>query len=300
MRISTLFYVFKQGIRNIFRNKWFSLASVATMSICLFLFGLFFAIIVNFQNIVKAAQEGVSIVVFFDYGIEDSRIAEIADLIKPEVRPEVDHYEYVSPEDAWNGFKDDYLGDSGLELTENPLADSANFQIYMKDVSKQAQLVEFLESVEGVRSVMRSELVASTLTGFNSLVAYVSMGIIILLLVVSVFLISNTVTVGISVRKEEIGIMKYVGATDFFVRSPFVIEGILIGFVGALIPLILVYYVYHAVIDYITIKFSVLSGLLAFMPVEELFKSLVPVCVIMGVGIGFLGSFITVRKHLRV
>lgn len=298
MRISTLFYVFKQGIRNIFRNKWFSLASVATMSICLFLFGLFFAIIVNFQNIVKAAQEGVSIVVFFDYGIEDSRIAEIGDLL--DVREEVSDFVYVSPEEAWDGFKGDYLGDSGLELTENPLADSANYQVYMSDVSKQAELVEFLESVDGIRSVMRSELVASTLTGFNSLVAYVSMGIIILLLVVSVFLISNTVTVGISVRKEEIGIMKYVGATDFFVRSPFVIEGILIGFVGALIPLILVYYVYHAVIDYITIKFSVLSGLLAFMPVEELFKSLVPVCVIMGVGIGFLGSFITVRKHLRV
>ncbi|MBR2403965.1 MAG: permease-like cell division protein FtsX [Lachnospiraceae bacterium] len=298
MRISTLFYVFKQGIRNIFRNKWFSLASVATMSICLFLFGLFFAIIVNFQNIVKAAQEGVSIVVFFDYGIEDSRIAEIGDLL--DAREEVSDFVYVSPEEAWDGFKGDYLGDSGLELTENPLADSANYQVYMSDVSKQAELVEFLESVDGIRSVMRSELVASTLTGFNSLVAYVSMGIIILLLVVSVFLISNTVTVGISVRKEEIGIMKYVGATDFFVRSPFVIEGILIGFVGALIPLILVYYVYHAVIDYITIKFSVLSGLLAFMPVEELFKSLVPVCVIMGVGIGFLGSFITVRKHLRV
>ena len=298
MRISTLFYVFKQGIRNIFRNKWFSLASVATMSICLFLFGLFFAIIVNFQNIVKAAQEGVSIVVFFDYGIEDSRIAEIGDLL--DVREEVSDFVYVSPEEAWDGFKGDYLGDSGLELTENPLADSANYQVYMSDVSKQAELVEFLESVDGIRSVMRSELVASTLTGFNSLVAYVSMGIIILLLVVSVFLISNTVTVGISVRKEEIGIMKYVGATDFFVRSPFVIEGILIGFVGALIPLILVYYVYHAVIDYITIKFSVLSGLLAFMLVEELFKSLVPVCVIMGVGIGFLGSFITVRKHLRV
>ena len=275
MRISTLFYVFRQGVRNIFRNKWFSLASVATMSICLFLFGLFFAVIVNFQNIVKAAQEGVSIVVFFDYGIEDSRIAEIGDLL--DAREEVSDFVYVSPEEAWDGFKGDYLGDSGLELTENPLADSANYQVYMSDVSKQAELVEFLESVDGIRSVMRSELVASTLTGFNSLVAYVSMGIIILLLVVSVFLISNTITVGISVRKEEIGIMKYVGATDFFVRSPFVIEGILIGFVGALIPLVLVYYVYHAVIDYITIKFSVLSGLLAFMPVEELFKSLVPV-----------------------
>ena len=108
MRISTLFYVFKQGIRNIFRNKWFSLASVATMSICLFLFGLFFAIIVNFQNIVKAAQEGVSIVVFFDYGIEDSRIDEIEELLKPDVRPEVADIKYLRGP-CGNAYEQEYV-----------------------------------------------------------------------------------------------------------------------------------------------------------------------------------------------
>ena len=298
MRISTLFYVFKQGIRNIFRNKWFSLASVATMSICLFLFGLFFAIIVNFQNIVKAAQEGVSIVVFFDYGIEDSRIAEIGDLL--DAREEVSDFVYVSPEEAWDGFKGDYLGDSGLELTENPLADSANYQVYMSDVSKQAELVEFLESVDGIRSVMRSELVASTLTGFNSLVAYVSMGIIILLLVVSVFLISNTVTVGISVRKEEIGIMKLIGATDFLVRFPFVVEGIVIGLVGAAIPLGLLFVLYDKIVIYVAETFSFVGAFMDFVKPQVLFQGLVPVALVLGVGIGFFGSVWTIRKHLKV
>ena len=127
-----------------------------------------------------------------------------------------------------------------------------------------------------------------------------SVAIIGILLAVSIFLISNTVTIGISVRKEEISIMKYIGATDFFVRSPFVIEGMLIGAIGALIPMGIIYSVYNEVIGYIIGKFSNLSKLLAFLPVNEIFSKLLPGSLIMGIGIGFLGSIITVRKHLRV
>ena len=225
MRISTLFYVIKQGFRNIFRNKWFSLASVATISTCLFLFGLFYAVIMNFQNIVKTAEEGVSVIVFFDYDITDEKIQEIGDLISRRTEVNQEKTVFVSADEAWDGFKDDYFGDSQVIVTENPLQGSSNYQIYLNDVSMQSSLVTYLESIDGVREVKRSELVADTLSGVNSLVGYVSIGIIALLLIVSVFLISNTVTIGISVRKEEITIMKYIGATDFFVRAPFVIEG---------------------------------------------------------------------------
>ena len=106
--------------------------------------------------------------------------------------------------------------------------------------------------------------------------------------------------IGIQVRKEEINIMKYIGATDFFVRSPFVIEGVLIGGVGAGIPLGLLYVLYNIVVDFIVQKFSVLSAFLSFLSVQEIFKVLVPVCLVMGIGIGFLGSISTVRKHLKV
>ena len=115
------------------------------------------------------------------------------------------------------------MGEYADGFTENPLADSANLQIYLKDVSMQPALVTYLESIQGVREVNRSEVTATTLSGMNKLIAYISIGIIVILLAVSVFLISNTVTIGISVRKEEINIMKYIGATDFFVRAPFVI-----------------------------------------------------------------------------
>ena len=120
------------------------------------------------------------------------------------------------------------------------------------------------------------------------------------MLAVSIFLISNTVAMGIAVRKEEISIMKLIGATDFVVRSPFVIEGIIIGIIGSLLPLVAVYYIYNNVIAYASEKFAILSDLLKFLSVEAVFSTLIPIAVAMGVGIGFFGSFSTVRKHLKV
>lgn len=298
MRINTFFYTLRQGIRNIFRNKWFTLASIATISACLFLFGLFYSVISNFQNIVKNAEQGVAVSVFFDEGLEDSRIQEIGEMIAR--RTEVSNVHFVSAEEAWESFKADYLGEYADGFTENPLANSANYQVYLSDVSMQSALVTYLESVPGVRKVNHSEITATTLTGVNALIAYVSVGIIAILLAVSIFLISNTVMIGISVRKEEINIMKYIGATDFFVRSPFVIEGMMIGLIGAAIPLGIIYVLYNIVMEYILQRFSMLSQLLSFLTVEEIFHVLIPVSLGIGVGIGFLGSISTVKKHLRV
>ena len=298
MKISTLFYTIKQGIINIFRNKWFSLASIATIGACLFLFGLFYCVVANFQNIVKTAEEGVSVTVFFDEGITAERIQEIGTLI--DKRPEVAKKVYISADEAWESFKVEYLGEYADGFTENPLADSSSYEIYMSDVSMHPALVSYLESIEGIRTVNRSEVTASTLTGVNALVAYVSVGIIAILLAVSVFLISNTVTIGISVRKEEISIMKYIGATDFFVRSPFVIEGMLIGAIGALIPDLIIYFLYNTVLIFIKNEFTSLNELLVFLSMDQIFHTLLPLSFGIGIGIGFLGSITTVRKHLRV
>ena len=297
MRISTFFYTLRQGIKNIFRNAWYSLASVATISACLLLFGIFFAIVINFSHIVKTAEEGVAVTVFFDEGLEDAKIAEIGETIAK--REEVRDMNFVSADEAWESFKED-LGEYAEGITENPLEDSANYEIYLNDIAQQNDLVAYLESVEGVREVNRSDLTANILTGMNSLIGYVSVAIIIILLAVSVFLISNTVMIGISMRKEEITIMKYIGATDFFVRAPFVVEGLLIGLIGAGIPIGLIYLLYNYVIEFIMLNFSILTDLLAFLPVATILHYLVPVSLGIGAGIGFLGSFTTVRKHLRV
>lgn len=300
MRISTFFYTIKQGIKNIFRNAIFSLASIATISLCLLLFSVFYAIVANFQNIVKTAEEGVAITVFFTEEVcqDDVRMKEIGDMIA--ARAEVGRMEFVSADQAWEEFKVDYLGEYSEGFTENPLAGSANYQIYLKDITAQADLVTYIESIQGVRQVNRSEVTANALSGVNNLISYISVGIIGILLAVSIFLISNTVTVGISIRKEEIGIMKYIGATDFFVRAPFIVECLIIGLIGASIPIGIIYFLYDKVIEAITQRFSMLSSILAFIPVDTIMNTLIPVCLGIGVGIGFLGSYVTVKRHLRV
>lgn len=299
MRFSTLIYTIKQGIVNIFRNKWYSLASMATISACLFMFGIFYSLVANFQYIVKEAQDGVAVTVFFEEGISDERIAEIGSLI--EKRAEVSHVNFVSADAAWESFKDDYLGEYADGFgDDNPLPNSANYEVYLNDVSMQDSLVTYVESLEGVRRVNRSEVTANTLSGMNKLIGYASAGIIAILLAVSIFLISNTVTIGISVRKEEINIMKYIGATDFFVRAPFVIEGILIGLAGSVLPLAIIYVIYNNVIAYVSTRFPMLSQLLKFLTVDQVFQVLMPISLIIGIGIGFFGSFSTVRKHIRV
>ena len=299
MRFSTLIYTIKQGIVNIFRNKWYSLASMATISACLFMFGIFYSLVANFQYIVKEAQDGVAVTVFYEEGISDERIAEIGSLI--EKRAEVSHVNFVSADAAWESFKDDYLGEYADGFgDDNPLPNSANYEVYLNDVSMQDSLVTYVESLDGVRRVNRSEVTANTLSGMNKLIGYASAGIIAILLAVSIFLISNTVTIGISVRKEEINIMKYIGATDFFVRAPFVIEGILIGLAGSVLPLAIIYVIYNNVIAYVSTRFSMLSQLLKFLTVDQVFQVLMPISLIIGIGIGFFGSFSTVRKHIRV
>ena len=296
--ISSLFYCIGQGIKSTSKNKWFTLASIATIGACLFLFGICVALVLNVQNMVKTAEQGVVVTVFFDDGLPDERVQEIGNMILAHTA--VDHTVFVSADEAWDSFKTEYLGEYADGFTENPLADSENYQIYMNDVSRQAELVAYLESIDGVRRVNKSELTADFFSGANSLITYVSMGIIGILLAVSVFLISNTVMIGITVRGEEISIMKYIGATDFFVRSPFVIEGMIIGAVGALIPLAIIYVLYNKAIDYVMRWYSGFSSVVTFLPVNAVFYYLIPVSVGLGIGIGFLGSFLTVRKHLHV
>jgi len=297
MKISTFFYTLRQGIINVFRNKWFTLASLATISACLFIFGIAYSLLVNFQHMVKTAEEGVSITVFYDEGLPQEEIDLIGAQI--EARTEVSKVVFVSADEAWAEFSAE-LGEAAEGITENPLVNSANHEVYLNDVSAQAHLVKYIEQIEGVRKVNQSEFTANLFTGVNSLVTYVSIGMIAILLSVSVFLISNTVTIGISVRKEEITVMKYIGATDFFVRAPFVFEGMIIGLIGSALPLVLLYYIYEVALKFLAEKFAFLSSLLVTLPVWDVFVVLIPVSLIIGVGIGFFGSFFTVRKHLKV
>ncbi|MCI9021655.1 MAG: ABC transporter permease [Eubacterium sp.] len=301
MRISGLFYSMKQGIINIWRNKLFSTASIATMTACIFLFGLFYAIVANFQSMVRDVEKGVAITVFFDEDASEEQIQAIGQAIK--MAPGVLDQNYVSADAAWEEFKNMFYEEGEADEIygdDNPLDKLASYEVYLQDVSEQQELVKHLESLAGVREVRQSESVANMLTDFNRLVGYVSMGIIMILFAVAIFLISNTVSIGITVRKEEISIMKLIGASDYFVKAPFYVEGIMIGLIGSVLPMLIFYSLYEKMIQFVSDKFSFLSSLMTFLPVNEVFQTLLPAAVALGIGIGFIGSAFTIRKHLRV
>lgn len=302
MRLSTIGYCFKQGFKNIWRNKLFSLASLATMAACIFMFGIFFCIVENFQNFVKEAEEGVAVTVLFEEGISEKEIIQIGDQLTK--RSEVSQVVYVSADEAWKSYQEIYFKDApelaDAFVDDNPLANSANLEIYMKDIEQQQNLVDYISSIDGVRKINRSDAVADILSGFNRLISYISVAIIGLLLAVAIFLISNTVMIGISVRKEEISIMRLIGAKNSFIKAPFLIEGLVIGLVGAALPLVFLYYMYNKLVVYIAMKFDMLTSVMKFLQVNELFATLLPVGLALGVGIGFFGSFFTIQRHLKV
>ena len=279
----------------------FSLASIITMAACIFLVGVFYSLVTNVDNIAHKVEQEVPITVFFDEGTTDEQMQEVGNLIQ--ARPEVERVEFESGDQAWQNFKDKYFQGSDAAdgfKDDNPLVNSSNYQVYLNQIEKQTELVNYIQGLEHVREVNQSEQASKTLGSINKLVSYVSIAVIAILLIISVFLISNTVSMGISVRKEEIGIMKYIGATDAFVRLPFLLEGIILGVIGAAIPLVGLFFLYNSAVEFILMKFNVLTGIVDFIPIWQIYEGLIPMGLGLGVGIGLLGSFFTTRKHLRV
>lgn len=302
MRISTFFYCLKEGMKNIIRNILFSLASTATVSACIFLFCLFFSLVANVQYMVQKAETNVGITVFFEETMAEAEIQEIGDRIRE--RSEVKEVRYISAEEAWENFQKEYFKDmenlaEGF-AEDNPLAGSASFEIFLHDISEQEMVVSWLQSVQGIRKVNYSNDTAAGLVNFNKMLGLLSAVIIGILLAVSIFLISNTISTAAAFRKDENRIMRLIGATNFMIRAPFVVEGLIIGFAGAVIPLVAVYFLYRNAVVYMMEKFNILSNIIEFLPIQTIFPYMAAVAMALGVGIGFVGSFFTIRKHLKV
>ena len=305
MKIRSLGYCVRQGFKNIWRNSMFSVASITTMTACILLFGMFFSVLMNVNFMIRTLEEEVGVTVLFDEGLEQDKIDEIGEKIR--AMEHVTDVTYTSAEEAWEKFQQEYFegneeyAKSFSENGENPLANSASYTVRVDEIENQTSIVTRIKRLEGVRQVNQSAGATKTLISFNSLFTYVAVAIIALLLVVSVFLIANTVNVGISVRRHEIAIMKLIGATDSFVRAPFIVEGLLLGLIGSLIPLGILFVAYDRILGWLLNRFGVLNTISGSLPsVLEVFHVLAPVGVALGLGIGLIGSIITVRRHLRV
>ena len=269
----------------------FSAASIATMAATIFIFSLFFSIILNITYVLRNVETNVGITVFFDEGLDQASINRIGEQIKGQNT--VKSCTYISADEAWEKFSADYFeghedaAEGFRDNQDNPLANSAHYEVFVNKIEQQEELVNYIQGLEGVRSVNQSQQATKTLSSLNRLIAIV--------------LISNTVSVGISVRKEEIGIMKLIGATNGFIRLPFVLEGIIVGLIGAAIPLAIWYFLYNKAIQYVLSKFTILGDFMhGLLSVNQVFKLLLPISLVLALVIGLIGSMVTIRKHLKV
>lgn len=298
-KIRTLFYCIGQGIRSTWKNRVYSLASAGTITACLLLLGVFYFVMANFNHAVESAESLVGITMFFDEGTSEERILEIKEAIR--MRAEVAEVVYISAEEAWEKYKEESLNE---ELTatfgsDNPLADSASLEVSLSDVSMQDALVRYAESLEDVRKVNHSDSVAESFASMKTLLWIISGGLIFILMAVAVFLIRTTISTGINVRKEEISIMSIIGATEFFIRAPFVVEGVLIGVLGSILPVGILYLAYGEVIRTLKEQFESVFAAVSFIERTEIMQQFVPLALVFSLGLGIIASHMTAKRQIR-
>lgn len=247
-------------------------------------------------------EQSVGISVFFEPGISTERKDQIGEEIKK--KEDIATMRYVSAEEAWESYKKDVF-QGNEELLEgfegnNPLKESDSYEITLKEVKSYKQVVSHLETIDGVRKVRYSEGAAEGMTKINTMGTYLAGGIILILMAVSIFLVSNTVSIGVAVREEEISIMKLIGAANGFIKAPFRAEGMIIGILGSLIPTAIIFAGYEGIINWMNDKFHVVTVFMKFVPIQQIMLYLLPLALLVGIVIGLLGSSITIRKYLKV
>ena len=279
MSFKAFSYSVKEGLKSIARNRMFSLASVGTMVSCLFMLSVFLCLLINFHSIVGSAESTVSISVYFSSDIDEKRITEIGKDIS--AREEVATVKYKTADEAWSTFAKDYYGDDEDLIAsfgeDNPLGDSDSYVVTLKNIEDQEEMTKYLNAISGVRYVNSPLNTTDMLMKLNRIISVTSLALIVILFLVSIFLISNTVVVAISVRREEIAIMKLIGATDQFICGPFIVEGVIIGVIGSLIPLILLFVLYQLLIHFVQHDLSQMVSWLELMSTGKVFAILIPV-----------------------
>lgn len=298
-KIRTLFYCLKQGFRGAWKNRVYSLASAGTITACLLLLGIFYFVIANFNYAVESAESLVGFTVFFDENTPEERILEIQEEIR--LRSDVAEVIYISAQEAWETYKTESLNEelSATFGSDNPLIDSASLEVSFSDVSRQKAVVSFVESIPDVRKVNHSESIAESFEGIKTLLWIISLSLIIILVAVAIFLIRTTISTGINVRREEISIMSIIGATDFFIRAPFVVEGAIIGILGSILPMGILYVMYGEIVRTLKEQFESVFTSMNFIDRTEIMRQFVPMALVFSLGLGIIASHMTAKRQIR-
>lgn len=301
MSVKTFLYLCRLGIKNTWRNKIYTIASVITMTACIFLFGIFYLIVLNVNTAIHHTEKAVAVVVFFDDTAEAGRVDEIGEMIRN--RPEVTGTVYTSSEDAWNQFKDTYFEDKnlleGVFEDDNPLEHSNNYQVYLKDVESQESFLPYVRGLYGVRKAVSSADAVKAVMKVKNSMTTITYGSAAAIILISVLLIYNTVGVGIAAQHEKIRVMFLMGARDGFIRIPYIVEGLVMGILGMVLPLALLYLVYRWGIHFAVTQLHVFGGGIRLLPLASVFPKVAHACAAVGLLSGCIGSALAMGRLNR-
>ena len=299
MKHSIFGYLLGEGFRNVFHNKKSSGASLAIMCATMLIFGLFFMIIENLNNAVATIESQQGMQVFIKEDTTDAQMTKLGEQIKQ--IDGVNTVRFVSKTEALNDWKEKLKSQQALFATydeDNPLPNS--YIVTLTDLKLNKQVQEEINKLDFVDDITNSNETIDGLVTIANGVKIVSSVILTLLILISIFIISNTIKLTVHARRKEISIMKYVGATDNFIRWPFVIEGIIIGVIAAIISIVVLGLAYNLIVHLLagnTVLNRMGMSLLSF---SDMITLLIVVYLGLGIGIGALGSTISMRKYLQV
>lgn len=294
-------YLVKEGARNLWSNRLMTFASVGVLTACLLIVGFAMLFSENVASVVDYLESQNEIVAFLDKANTEEQNLEIKEKLL--AISDLDKVVYVSKEETWE-IQKEKLGSAAELLDEkddNPYY--AYFKIREKDLSKISETVKKIEAVEGIHQVNSSAGFADSVVKLRQIVYVFGGSIIVALILVSLVIIANTIRAAVFSRRKEINIMKYVGATDGFIRFPFMVEGLILGVISALLAFLLIWAGYSSLLNTIQNDLSisfVAKALESFLPFKEVALRLGLSFLGAGVVTGILGSMISVRSHLKV
>lgn len=299
MRIRSIKYYIREGFSNLIKNRLMSVASIMVVAVCIFMVTVSYSISRNIDYILEQIENSIGISAFAQDNLETSKLPEIMKSI--EAIDHVVNVKYISPAEGLEKMKEDFGEDGNIldgYIDDNPL--SASFEITVDQAEYQKEVVQKLEGLSGIRKVRHALSITDILINASKVIHIISIVLIAVLCIISLVIIVNTIKLAVYIRRTEINIMKYVGATDWFIRWPFVIEGTLIGIIGSIIPISICILSYGSIIDKIYVKFPIIKQLVEFKPFGEIFPVIVPIAIVVGIIIGTFGSLFSVHKHLQV
>ncbi|AQQ53939.1 permease-like cell division protein FtsX [Planococcus lenghuensis] len=294
MKPRTTFRHFRESFKSLGRNAWMTFASVSAVTVTLLLVGVFMVIMMNLNKVADDLENDVEIKAFVTLTADESTAGNLETVIGQ--LPGVESVAYATKEDELQELITDYGDELSLFNQSNPLNDV--FYIKAADPQQTASVATQVASLQGIEDVKYGEGKIEKLFSFLNLSRNIGLGLILALLFTAMFLISNTIRITIVARRHEIEIMKLVGATNWFVRIPFILEGMWLGILGAIVPVALVTLLYYNVTLYAEPRLSgEMIQLLEFSPFIYQVNALI---LLMGVFIGIWGSFMSIRKFLKV